>query len=120
MNSLFLIDVQTWYFLDYFSLELCFVGFFLLFCGWFGFFLQLYFRNILFLFIYLELITLGLSILSIDFGLLYGDPRGFFIAIFLLVLAGVETVLGLSFIIVLSFLAQKKEIKFSFLNKTQG
>ena len=120
MLLLTFIDLETWYLVESFSIELIFTGFFLIISGWLGLVIQLKERSLVFVFIYFELITLGLSIIAITFSILFFDPQGFFIALILLVLAGAETVVGLSFIILLSLLDKNKNLNLSFFNKTQG
>ena len=110
----------AWYMVDYFRGELIYIGFFLLFSGWFGLFRQLKERNLIFVFLYFELITLGLSILALTFSLLHCDVYGMYLALILLVLAGAETSIGLAFIIVLIAYNVKQSNLSDSLNKLQG
>jgi len=57
-------------------------------------------KNIVKFLLSIELLLLGISLLFISFSLLHGDHKGQIMALLILVLAGAESTLGLSILII--------------------
>jgi NADH-quinone oxidoreductase subunit K len=76
----------------------CTLAFTLIFIGFFG--IAINQIDIVKLLLSIEIFLLGISFLFINFSLFYLDPKGQIIALLILVLAGAESALGLSILLI--------------------
>lgn len=80
------------------EIHVLYLGFWITYIGLLGLFFRI--TNLFYVLISFELLLLGLNLITISMTILYDNPQGFFIVYLLLVLAAVETALGLSLLVV--------------------
>ena len=79
-------------------LNIIYFSHFIIFIGLFGmFFFQ---RNLFYLLFSIEIVFLGLNLLLISLALLFNELYGFFIVFILFSVAGIESILGIAFVII--------------------